>query len=115
MRPYYWAHFFCFKEFKMEASVSIQVEPKVGSDDEACRIVDEVIAYIKSTGLNYFVGPSETGIEGDYDQLMEIVKNCQQIAIKAGAPAVSALVKINYRPNGEVLTIERKTKKFHEK
>ena len=46
---------------------------------------------------------------------MEIVKNCQLIAIKAGAPAVSALVKINYRPNGEVLTIERKTKKFHEK
>ncbi len=98
----------------MKASVAIQVEPKVGSDDEACRIVDEVIAYIKSTGFNYFVGPCETSIEGDYDSLMEIVKNCQLIAVKAGAPAVNAYVKICYRPNGQVLTIERKTKKFHE-
>ena len=35
----------------MKASVAIQVEPKVGSDDEACKIVDAVIDYIKSTGL----------------------------------------------------------------
>lgn len=99
----------------MEASVAIQVLPKVGSDDEVCRVVDEVIAYIKSTGLNYFVGPCETSIEGDYDTLMEIVKNCQLIAVKAGAPAVSSYVKISYRPQGEVHSIERKTKKYHEK
>lgn len=100
----------------MKASVAIQVLPKADSDEEVCRIVDEVIAYIKSTGLNYFVGPCETAIEGDdYNQLMEIVKNCQLVAIKAGAPSVSAYVKIGYRPNGEVLTIEKKTKKFHEK
>jgi uncharacterized protein YqgV (UPF0045/DUF77 family) len=42
---------------------------------------------------------------------MEIVKNCQLIAIKAGAPSVSAYVKIAYKPEGEVLTIEQKTKK----
>ncbi len=100
----------------MKASVAIQVLPKADSDEELCRIVDEVIAYIKSTGLNYFVGPCETAIEGDdYNQLMEIVKNCQLVAIKAGAPSVSAYVKIGYRPNGEVLSIEKKTKKFHEK
>lgn len=99
----------------MEAYVAIQVLPKADSDDEVCRIVDEVIAYIKSTGLNYFVGPCETSIEGDYDQLMEIVKNCQLIAIKAGAPSVSAYVKIGYRPKGEVLSIERKTGKYHNK
>jgi len=98
----------------MEASVAIQVLPKAENDDELCRIVDEVIAYIKSTGLNYFVGPCETSIEGDYDTLMEIVKNCQLIAVKAGAPSVSAYVKISYRPNGEVLSIEKKTKKFHQ-
>lgn len=52
------------------------------------RIVDEVIAYIKSTGLHCSVGPFETTIEGEsYDQLMEIVTQCQKVAIKAGAPA----------------------------
>ena len=104
-----------YLEVFMKASVAIQVLPKVESDQEVCRIVDEVIAYIKSTGLNYFVGPCETSIEGeDYEQLMEIVKNCQLIAIKAGAPSVSAYVKISYRPNGEVLSIEKKTKKYHQ-
>lgn len=102
------------KERRMEASVAIQVLPKAESDDEVCRIVDEVIAYIASTGLNYYVGPCETSIEGDYDTLMEIVKNCQKIAIKAGCASVSSYVKISYRPEGEVLTIDRKISKYHE-
>ena len=41
---------------KMNASVAIQVLPNVQDDEEVIRIVDEVIAYIKSTGLNYYVG-----------------------------------------------------------
>ena len=98
----------------MNASVAIQVLRKVNSDEEVIRIVDEVIAYIKSTGLNYFVGPCETSIEGDYDELMDIVKECQKIAVRAGAKSVSAYVKINYRPEGDVLTIEKKVTKHHE-
>ena len=98
----------------MNASVAIQVLPKVNSDEEVIRIVDKVIAYIKSTGLNYFVGPCETSIEGDYDELMDIVKECQKIAVRAGAKSVSAYVKINYRPEGDVLTIEKKVTKHHE-
>ncbi len=97
----------------MNASVAIQVLPKVNSDDEVIRIVDEVIAYIKSTGLNSFVGPCETSIEGDYDELMDIIKECQKIAVRAGAKSVSAYVKINYRPEGDVLTIEKKVTKHH--
>ena len=97
----------------MNASVAIQVLPKVNNDDEVIHIVDAVIDYIKSTGLNYFVGPCETSIEGDYDELMEIVKECQKVAVSAGAKSVSAYVKINYRPEGDVLTIERKVTKHH--
>ena len=48
----------------MEASVAIQTLPGVADDDELCRIVDEVIAYIAGTGYTYFVGPFETTIEG---------------------------------------------------
>ena len=62
----------------MNASIAIQVLPKVDSDQEVIRVVDEVIAYIKSTGLNYFVGPCETSIEGDYDELMESSKNVRR-------------------------------------
>ena len=71
----------------MNASVAIQVLPSVQDEEEVIRIVDEVIDYIKSTGLNYYVGQCETSIEGDYDTLMEIVKNCQLVAAKAGCKA----------------------------
>ena len=98
----------------MNASVAIQVLPTVTDEDEVIRIVDEVIAYIKSTGLNYYVGPCETSIEGDYDQLMDIVKNCQLIAAKAGCSAMNTYVKISYKPEGDVLTIEKKVTKHHQ-
>lgn len=98
----------------MKASVAIQTLPAAPNDEELVRIVDEVIAYIKSTGLSYYVGPCETAIEGDdYDQLMDVVKQCQHVAIRAGAPSVSAYIKVTYRPEGEVLSIDKKVTKHH--
>lgn len=100
----------------MSASIAIQVLPQVDSDAEVCRIVDEVIAYIQSTGLRHQVGPFETTIEGEsYDQLMDIVKECQHVAVRAGAPKVSAYVKVVYRPDGEILTIDQKIGKYQQR
>ncbi len=97
----------------MEASVAIQVLPITRDEDEVIRIVDEVIDYIKSTGYSCSVGPFETTIEGDYDGLMEVIKNCQLIAAQAGCPEMASYVKIAYKPEGEVLTIEKKVTKHH--
>ena len=93
----------------MNASVAIQTLPEVYDNEEIVRIVDEVIAYIKSTGLKYYVGPFETTIEGDYDKLME----CQHVAIRAGAPGVMAYIKVSFKPDGDLLTIDRKVTKHH--
>ena len=99
----------------MKASVAIQVLPAMENDDELVRVVDEVIDYIRAQGLNYYVGPFETTIEGEsYDQLMDIVKECQHVAIRAGAPKVSAYIKVVYEPEGEILTIEKKVTKHHQ-
>lgn len=98
----------------MNASVAIQVLPQVIDDEETIRIVDEVIAYIKSFGLSTYVGPFETTIEGDYDKLMEIVAGCQKVAIAAGGcEQVFTYVKIAYKPEGDVLSIEKKVSKHH--
>lgn len=98
----------------MNVSVAIQVLPSAQTDQEVVRIVDAVIEYIKSTGLNYYVGPFETTIEGmDYDQMMEIVKNCQLVALKAGCGSVSSYVKICYRPEKDILSIDEKITKHH--
>ncbi len=96
-----------------EASVAIQVLPDV-QGDELLRIVDEVIAYIKSCGLPTYVGPFETTIEGDYDELMEIVKECQKICIRAGAPSVMSYIKIAFNPDDGVWTIDKKVTKHHQ-
>ena len=98
----------------MNTSVAIQVLPTILDEDEVIRIVDEVIDYIKSTGYNYYVGPFETTIEGDYEGLMEIVKNCQLVAAKAGCLAMNTYVKIAYKPEGDVLTIDKKVTKHHQ-
>ena len=99
----------------MKASVAIQVLPVAPNQDELIRIVDEVIAFIKSSGLRCHVGPFETTIEGDdYDQLMDIVRECQHVAIRAGAQKVSAYVKLVYQPEGVILTIDRKITKHAE-
>ncbi len=80
----------------MKASIAIQVLPKAKDQDDLIRIVDEVIAFIKSSSLNCHVGPFETTIEGEeYVQLMDIVKECQHVAIRAGAENVSAYAQPN--------------------
>ena len=99
----------------MNCSVAIQYLPMDATDeDEVCRIVDAVIAYIDSTGVDYFVGPFETAIEGDYDQCMEIVKNCQLVGAKAGCGYVATYVKIDYKSEGDVMSTEHKVAKYHQ-
>ena len=97
----------------MSASIAIQILPKVETDEEVIRIVDDVITYIQGTGLTYQVGAFETTIEGEsYDELMDIAKECLKVAVRSGAPKVSAYIKAVYRPDGEILTIEQKTGKY---
>lgn len=98
----------------MNASIAIQCLPKADSEAELIAIVDQVIDYIRSTEYQYHVGPFETTMEGDYQGLMEVVKQCQLIAIRAGAPSVAAYVKIVYNPEGDVLTIDQKISKHQQ-
>lgn len=92
-------------------SIAIQVLPDVTETDKLLTIVDQVIAYIASTGCNYMVGPFETTVEGDFETLMGIVQRSQEIPVELGAPSTKSYVKIFYNPNG-VLTIAEKTDKF---
>ena len=96
---------------KPQASIAIQVLPQSAAGDEVLRIVDKVIAYIKSAGLKTVVGPFETVIEGDFDKLMEIAKECQLICIREGAASLLTYMKIAYNPNGGVWSIDEKIAK----
>jgi len=102
-------------------SIAFQVLPQIDNELIVCggdcsnkekvfQVVDEVIAYIKSTGVKYVVTPVETVMEGDFDNLMSIVKEAQNIALRSGASSTLSYLKISYNLNG-VSTIEEKTDK----
>lgn len=97
---------------KIECSVAIQVLPQI-EDSKVIPIVDQVIDYIKSLGLNMVVGPFETTVEGDLDTLMDMVKQAQRICIAGGAPHVLSYIKIHYSPQQGIWSIGHKTDKHH--
>lgn len=90
-------------------NVSLQVLPRV-PDERIYEVVDKVIAYIASTGVNYEVGPMETTMEGEIDELLEIVKKAQEICTTEGATRVLSVVKIDYKPEG--VTMDEKVGKY---
>lgn len=95
----------------MKASIAIQIMPKGVEDSEKIRIIDLCIKHIESKGLNYVVGPFETAIEGDsVEELLEIVKELQDLGVKEGAKTMATFMKLWYSPHG-VMTIEEKTEK----
>ncbi|MHB9294949.1 hypothetical protein PilKf_00681 [Pillotina sp. SPG140] len=100
-----------------EASMAIQVLPAIKAGQnrelEIIRIVDAVIAYLKGTGLTVFVGPFETTVEGDFEKLWDLGRECQLICLREGAESVSAYIKIAYNPTAGVWSINKKVQKHH--
>lgn len=90
-------------------NLSIQVLPRV-PDERIYPVVDEVIKLIQASGFKYEVGPMETTIEGELDDLLEIVKKAQEICIREGATRVLSVIKIDYKPEG--VTMDEKISKY---
>lgn len=63
-------------------------------------IVDQVIELIKKSGVNYIVGPMETSMEGDLEELLALVIKAQEVCVQAGSKRVISIVKIDYKPDG---------------
>ncbi|HHD2751589.1 TPA: MTH1187 family thiamine-binding protein [Clostridium perfringens] len=93
----------------MTCNVSLQIIPSV-KEERLYEVVDRVIEYIESTGVKYEVGPMETTMEGNIDELLEIVKKSQDICLKEGAGRIISIVKIDYKKDG--VTMEEKVGKY---
>ncbi|MBS4537264.1 thiamine-binding protein [Clostridium sp. D2Q-11] len=90
-------------------NVSLQILPRV-KDERLYEVVDKVIEYIDSCGVKYEVGPMETTMEGEFDKLIDVVKEAQNICVKEGASRVLSVVKIDYKPEG--VTMDEKVGKY---
>lgn len=92
-------------------NLSLQVLPKV-PEEKTYQVVDEAIKVIQDSGVKYMVGPMETTMEGELDDLLGIVKKAQEACIQAGASRVMSIIKIDYNPRG--VTMEEKVYKYRD-
>lgn len=90
-------------------NVSLQIIPVV-PEDEIYPVVDAVIALIDKRCSKYEVGPMETTMEGPLDELLEIIKDAQEICVNMGASRVVSIVKIDYKKEG--VTMDEKVGKY---
>ncbi len=93
----------------MKASIALQVLPLSQGIDRIA-VIDKVIAYLQTQGVTMVVTPFETVLEGEFDELMRILKEAVEVAGQ-GADNVFANVKINI---GEILSIDEKLEKHNE-
>jgi len=92
--------------------MAFQVLPKV-EDARLFEVVDEAIAVVAASGVKYEVGPMETTMEGEPDQLWAIIREAQDACVKAGASRVMTYIKMDYNPGWT--TIDEKIQKYREK
>ncbi|HHT50933.1 MAG TPA: thiamine-binding protein [Eubacteriaceae bacterium] len=92
-----------------KVNISLQVLPSV-PEDKIYPVVDKVIELIDRSGVRYEVGPMETTMEGNMDELLDIVKKAQEICVKEGAQRVISIVKIDYKPEG--VTMDEKIGRY---
>ena len=93
----------------MKASIALQVLPLSQGIDRIA-VIDKVIDYLQTQGVTMVVTPFETVLEGEFDELMRILKETLEVAGQ-GADNVFANVKINV---GEILSIDEKLEKHNE-
>lgn len=89
--------------------MAFQVIPRV-EEERIFEVVDRAIEVVAKSNLPYEVGPMETTIEGEPDEIWKVIREAQEACIQAGATRVMTNMKMDYAPEGS--TIEEKIKKY---
>ena len=92
----------------INCSIALQILP-LDNHDGRLEIIDKVIYFLQSKHSNVKVTPFETVIEGEFNDLMDSLKDCFVLAGE-DSNNIFANVKINY---GDILTTDEKIKKFN--
>jgi uncharacterized protein (TIGR00106 family) len=93
---------------KHQIHFAIQIVP-ITTTHHPYAIIDKAIDVIKKSGLRYEVCPMETVIEGDYDTIMKVIKEAQEICLAEGADEIVVTMKVHARKNNDVTWEEKNT------
>ena len=75
-------------------------------------IVEKAINIVKNSGLKYEVEANSTTVEGELNDLFDVVKKAHIVARDSGSGRVVTIIKIDDKKSG--ITIEEKIKKFRQ-
>lgn len=90
--------------------ISIQIIPKTKNGESVIPYVDEAIRVIQESGVKYEVHPLETTMEGDLQQLLQVITKMNERMIEIGSSNVISQVKILYQPSG--IEMDQLTEKY---
>jgi uncharacterized protein (TIGR00106 family) len=93
-----------------QVNIAVQIIP-FSKEKEVYAMIDKAIAVIQESGLKHQVCPFETVLEGNYEEIMEVIKKAQKACFDAGADEVLVNLKIQNRKDSKV-TIEDKMEKY---
>jgi uncharacterized protein (TIGR00106 family) len=85
----------------------------LGVGDSVSDAVSDAVQIVRDSGLPNETNAMFTNVEGEWDEVMALVKQCVD-AVAARAPRVSVVLKIDHRPgaedqlHGKVAAIERR-------
>ncbi|MGH3918098.1 MAG: MTH1187 family thiamine-binding protein [Pseudonocardiaceae bacterium] len=77
--------------------VAFSVAPAGGESDSVSAAVAEAVRVVRDSGLPYELNAMFTLVEGEWDEVMEVVRRAVQAA-SAGATRTSLVLKADIRP-----------------
>ncbi|MDR1773421.1 MAG: MTH1187 family thiamine-binding protein [Clostridioides sp.] len=75
-------------------------------EEQMYKVVDECIEVIKQSGLKYEIGAMSTTVEGDCDEVFDLVKKVHKVPFSLNCERVITVVRFDEKDGG--LTIDDK-------
>ena len=69
----------------------------LGAGESVADLVADAVRIVRESGLPNETNAMFTNIEGEWDEVMAVIKACVE-AVAAAAPRVSVVIKIDHRP-----------------
>lgn len=69
----------------------------LGASESVSASVAEAVRIVRESGLSSETNAMFTNVEGEWDEVMEVIRACVE-KIGEGAPRVTAVIKLDYRP-----------------
>lgn len=90
------------------ADVAVMPLRPYANEEQMYKVVDKCIEEIQNSGLKYEIGAMSTTIEGEFDEVFNLVKIIHKIPFNLGCERVITTVRVDEKSGG--LTIDDKLK-----